>query len=126
MLNLRTVDREGLAKKIIGLAIGIHKEIGPGFPEKIYQRALGISLKQGNVAFEKEKKFRILLRNELLGYQLIDFLVENELVVEIKAIEEIKNLHISQVVSYLKATSKRLGLILNFGQAKLQIKRVIL
>ena len=115
-----------LTKNIIGIGIEVHKKIGPGFTEKIYQRAFEILLKNKKIQFKREKRFNIIFENKTIGWQTVDFIIEDKLIVELKALETINNLHISQTLSYLKATNNKLGLILNFGQSKLQIKRVIL
>ena len=120
------MNREALTNKVIGVGIDVHKQIGPGYAEKIYQRAFVLALKKSELRFEREKRFGIHFEGKLIGYQTIDFLIEKELVVELKAQESINNYHIAQTLSYLKATKKKLGLVLNFGQAKLEIKRVIL
>ena len=115
-----------ITKKIIGEAIGVHKKLGPGFPEKVYQRALALVLKKTELKFIQEKKFYIKFMGKNIGYEFVDFLIENAVVVEIKAISEITNIQIAQVVSYLKGTNKNVGLILNFAKSKLEIKRVII
>jgi len=120
-----TIDElNKLTNKIIGIAIDIHRALGPGFVEKIYQRAMYIDLKNNSILFEREKKAAVRFKNALLGYQNLDFIIENELVVEIKAVSKISEIHMAQVLSYLKATNKKLGLILNFANPKIEIKRV--
>lgn len=114
-----------LTEKIIGVAIDVHKELGSGFPEKIYQRALKIAFKHGGLKFFPEKRFEVEFMGKNVGYEVVDFLVENTVVVEIKAISEITNIQVGQVVSYLKATKRSIGLILNFAKSKLDIKRVV-
>ena len=122
------MDREHLDRltnKIIGLAIEVHKELGPGFDEKIYSRALDAEFSNGDIVFDKEKLIEVKYKNQKMGEHRVDFLVENELVIELKAVDRIVDVHMAQVLSYLKAIDKRLGLVLNFGAGKLQIKRVV-
>ena len=121
---MTTEQLNKLSNKIIGIAIDIHKELGPGFVEKIYQRAMYLELKNSSINFEREKKVDIRFKKALLGYQALDFIIERELIIEIKAVSEINKIHMAQMLSYLKATSKKLGLILNFANDKLEIKRM--
>lgn len=118
-------ELEKLAKKIIGIAIGIHKAIGPGCLEKIYQRVFYLELKGLGVALDREVKIPIKWKRALAGYQVVDFIIAKELLIEVKAVSETQDLHKAQMLSYLKIADKRLGLILNFGREKLEIKRVV-
>ena len=115
-----------LTEKIIGAAINVHKKLGPGYPEKIYQRALSEEFKKQEVPFNREEKFRVFYGDKDVGYEIMDFCAYNKIAIELKAMREIMDLHAKQLVSYLKGRKLRLGLILNFGKSKLEIKRVIL
>ena len=115
-----------LTVKIIGAAINVHKELGPGHPEKIYQRALSEELKKQEIPFNREEKFRVFYNNKDIGYEVMDFCAYDKIAIELKAVREIIDLHSKQLVSYLKGRRLRLGLILNFGKSKIEIKRVIL
>jgi|SRR5579872_6839048 len=117
---------EELTKKVIGAAITVHKTLGPGFPEKVYQKALVEEFLKQNITFSREKRVEIYYEDKLVGYEIMDFCVDNKLVIELKIGPKILDIHSKQVVSYLKAMKYRLGLILNFGTSKLEIKRVIL
>jgi GxxExxY protein len=114
-----------LSNRIIGLAIGIHKKLGPGFQEKIYQEALLKEFKKGGMEYEKQKVIRVDYEGQSLGNQRIDLLVDEEIILEIKACTKIIPIHRDQVISYLKTANKQLGLILNFGRSRLEIKRVV-
>lgn len=105
-----------LSKIVIGEAIEVHRELGAGLLESAYQACLFYALAERGLKVEKEKSMPVKFRNVELdcGYR-IDLLVENELVVELKAVEELNNLHMAQVMSYLKMGSFRLGLLLNFN-----------
>ena len=116
---------ENLVNKIIGIGIRIHKTIGAGFVEKIYQRILYLEFKKLKIKFTREEKISIKWNDNIVGYQVVDFKMEDKLLIEIKAVSKIEVVHIAQMVSYLKAANIRLGLILNFGTATLEIKRVI-
>ena len=115
-----------LTKKIIGAAINVHKILGPGYPEKIYQRALLEEFKKQGVPFVREERFRVFYDDKDVGYETVDFCVYDKIIIELKAAREIMDLHSKQVVSYLRGTKLKLGLILNFGKSKLEIKRIIL
>lgn len=117
-------ELDKLANKIIGKAIEIHKTLGPGFVEKIYSKALSYELSKNNIKFIKEKNIRVRYKELLLGNQRVDFLIEDVLILELKAVSSIGGIHLAQMLSYLKTTDKRLGLILNFARETLEIKRV--
>ena len=114
-----------LTEKIIGIAIEIHKKLGPGFAEKIYQRVLYLELKKTALKFEREYKIVVMWGKAIVGYHIVDFYAESQLLVELKATSEIQDIHKYQLLSYLKAANKPLGLLLNFGSPTLTIKRVI-
>lgn len=113
-----------LTEEIIGLAIKVHKRIGPGFREKYYQRAMYLELQKTNLKFEREKKIRIPYGKVTLGYHVVDFIIEGKVIVELKSIKELTSVEVGQLTSYLRLTSCKVGLLLNFGQPTLEIKRV--
>ncbi len=121
----RRYPESGLTDKIIGVAISVHRNLKTGFVEKIYQRALYLELKNLRLKVEREKKVSLAYKKAIIGYAQPDFIIDDRVVVEIKAISELKDIHKSQLLSYLKLTKKRVGLILNFGKSVLEIKRVI-
>jgi GxxExxY protein len=125
-MNIEKYKHKLLTKKIIGCGIEVHKELGPGFLESIYHKALIEEFLIKNINHETEKEVKISYKNKQIGIHKIDLYVENKIVVELKAVTEISDVHISQVVSYLKATGQTVGLILNFAKSTLDIKRVIL
>lgn len=120
-----TSDLNKLTEKVIGIAINIHKQLGPGLAEKIYQRVLYLELQQTDLEFERECKIVVKWGGAIVGYHIVDFKINDILIVEIKATGEIQELHKYQLLSYLKAAHKPLGLLLNFGAPVLEIKRVI-
>lgn len=113
-----------LANKVIGVAIDIHKSLGPGFTEKIYAKAVVHDLQENGIQCETEKSIQIRYKNLLLGQQRIDLIAEDELIIEFKNVPKIQGVHLKQMLSYLKVANKRLGLILNFNNSQLEIKRV--
>jgi len=114
-----------LSHRIIGIAIEVHKKLGPGFQEKIYEEALLKEFEKSLIEFEKQKVIRVDYDGFGLGNQRIDLLVDGEIILEIKACTKIIPIYRDQLISYLKTTNKKLGLILNFGRRKLEIKRVV-
>ena len=114
-----------LTGKIIGAALKVHKKLGPGFVEKVYHRALATELRRNSLKIRSQAKTDILYEGGRVGFQAIDFIVENKVVLELKAVSEILDVHVSQVISYLKAAGPEIGLILNFAKSKLEIRRVI-
>lgn len=113
-----------LSEQIIGCAIDVHKVLGPGFGEKMYARALAHEFKKHGMSFIQEELIRVKYDGVLLGTQRLDFTVADKIVLEVKAVYDLNNFHMAQLLSYLKATGKRLGLLLNFSRPRLQIRRV--
>ena len=118
-------DLNDLSRRIIGLAIDVHKKLGPGFQEKIYEQALLREFENIGIVFETQKVVRVDYNGIGLGNQRIDLVVGGELILEIKACSKIIPIHRDQLISYLKTADRRLGLVLNFGRSKLEIKRVV-
>lgn len=116
-----------IARLVIGAAIAVHAELGPGFLEKIYEEALCRELAKRGIKFERQKRFDVRYAGEVVGEAIVDLFVEGRLVVELKAVDVIHPIHIAQVISYLKTIDEPLGLLLNFQAALLKdgIKRVV-
>ncbi|MBB6111167.1 GxxExxY protein [Mucilaginibacter lappiensis] len=110
--------------KIIGCAMQIHKTLGCGFQEAIYQRALAIEMKIAGLSFEREKEMSIFYRDELIGNRRVDFFIEECVMLELKAVETIIDLHKNQAINYLEAYNLADGLLINFGGISLDFKRV--
>ncbi len=112
---------------IIGLCMEIHNTLGKGFSEAIYSEALEIELKLNGVPFEREKKFDVYYKDNLLSKKYYeDFVIDNKIILELKAIETISSSHVKQTLNYLAVSNLKLGLIINFGEDKLNYKRVVL
>ncbi len=116
---------ENLSKKIIGAAIKVHKTLGPGFLEGIYEEALKVEFGKIGLYFEFQKEIRIEYLGVLVGTHRLDLLVENQIVVELKAVKEMADIHFAQLRSYLKATGLKVGLLLNFAKPTLEVKRIV-
>jgi len=121
-INGSNRSEDALAKRIIGLSMEIHRTLGCGFLESIYCNALAIELKNNGIAFEREKRFHVVYKDTEIGYFDADFLIENHLVVELKAVESLAVAHSVQLVNYLAAGKLDLGLLLNFGAKSLEFK----
>ncbi|MRX48257.1 GxxExxY protein [Pedobacter puniceum] len=116
--------KDTLTHKIIGYCYEVHKELGSGFLEKIYARALILQFSKENLKFEYEKEFTVLFQGQSVGKFRCDFLVENKIIVELKSVTGIMpKLFQSQVISYLKASKVKTGLLINFGNTSCEVKR---
>jgi GxxExxY protein len=113
-----------LTAKIIGCAIEVHKKLGNGFQEVIYQRALEIEMCLMNISFNREFDMPIFYKGEQIGTRRVDFLVENIISVELKAISQIEDVHFAQAINYLEAYNLEIGLLINFGEMSLKFKRL--
>ena len=116
---------EELSKKIIGAAIKVHRELGPGFLENIYEEALKIEFSEHNLNYVSQKEIKIKYLGNEIGLHRLDLLVENKIIVELKAVKEFTDIHFAQLRSYLKATGLKTGLLLNFSKSTLEIRRVV-
>ncbi len=117
-----------LTEQVIGAALAVHRELGPGFLESIYTHALRLELFARAIPFECEKPVAVIYRGVEIPGQRVDFLVGSRLIVEVKAVTAIEPIHVAQVLSYLKTTKLRLGLLINFHERMLAhgIRRVAL
>ena len=118
------MDIEELIRKVIGAAINVHRELGPGFLESVYEEALAVELERQGIRLEKQKVIPILYLGKKVGEHRLDMLVEDCLIVENKAVSELDPIFFIIVRSYLKAAGKRDALLLNFATMPLTIKRV--
>ena len=119
---------DDLARKLIGAAIEVHRALGPGYIESVYEEALCIELENQNVPFQRQVKVAVEYKGKRVGEGRLDLLVANILPVELKAVESLAAIHQAQLISYLKMTHLQLGLLINFNVPFLKngIKRVIL
>ncbi len=115
-----------LTARIIGYCFKLHTEIGPGHVEKVYHNGLITILKKEKVVFESEKRYKLFYQNEVIGSFKADLVIENKLIVELKSLERvIPEVFYRQTVSYLRSAKIPLGLIVNFGTNRCQIKRIV-
>ena len=120
-------DVEDVMTRVIGACIEVHRHLGPGFLESIYYRAVCIELRERGLAHEVEKAVNVTYKGHHLHGQRLDLVVESRVVLEIKAVSQLEQIHSSQVVSYLKATGLRAGLLANFNSVvmKAGIRRIV-
>ncbi|MBU4444249.1 MAG: GxxExxY protein [Candidatus Marinimicrobia bacterium] len=114
-----------LTGKIIGCAMEVHNFLGNGFQEVIYQRALAIEMRYQGLEFSREHEMEIFYKGEQIGTRRVDFFVEGKIMVELKAVVQIEDVHLAQAINYLEAYSLDIGLLINFGNTSLQFKRVM-
>jgi|SRR3989339_199100 len=113
-----------LTSKIIKCAMTVHSTLGNGFQEVIYQRALEIEMRLEGIDFKREFEMPIFYRGEHIGTRRVDFLVENVVSVELKAITKLEDVHFAQAINYLEAYNLEIGLLINFGERSLNFKRL--
>jgi GxxExxY protein len=102
-------------RSTIGCCIAVHRELGPGLRERIYSRAVAIELAAAGIAFEREKKYPVTYRGQLLCDQHLDFVVANTVVLEVKSVEQFAPIHHTQIVNYMRVAKLRVGLLINFN-----------
>ena len=119
------LEHEELTGEIIGAAIEVHRALGPGFIESIYENALVIALRKRGLKVEQQVEIEIVFEGEKVGKHRLDLYVENEIVIDLKAVKELDEIHFAVLKSQLRAAGRRHGLLLNFAKTILQAKRVI-
>jgi len=120
----RLVDSE-LTRKIIGCAMEVHRVLGNGFQEVVYQRALALEMTAKALEFSREHEMPIYYKGTEVGTRRVDFLVEGRVMVELKAITQLEDVHLAQAINYLEAYQLELGPLINFGGRSLDVKRVM-
>jgi len=121
---VQTMMHEDLTRRIIGCAMEVHKRLGNGFQEVIYQRALQVEMNFVGLNFEREMEMAIFYRDTEIGTRRVDFFVEGKIMVELKAIIKLEDVHLAQAMNYLEAYKMEIGLLINFGAKSLEFKRV--
>ena len=119
------LQHETLTEEIIGCAIEVHKKLGPGFLESIYENAFIIELQKQNLQVERQREVVIKYDSVEIGRHRLDLIIDDTIVVELKAIKNVEDVHFAIVKSYLKALGKEHGLIINFSKKVIEVKRVI-
>jgi GxxExxY protein len=121
-------DTESIVSRVIGCALAVHRELGPGYLESIYASALALELTANSLAFERERAVSVNYRGTLIPGQRVDFIVANAVIVEIKSVSRLEPIFQAKLISYLKTTGLRAGLLINFNTALLKegLKRLVL
>ena len=114
-----------ITRKVIGCAMKVHRQLGNGFQEVIYQRALAIEMRNEGLEFEREREMDIRYNGIFIGTRRVDFLVADAVMVELKAITEVTEANKAQIINYLEAYELEIGLLINFGNKSLEFKRFI-
>ena len=113
-----------ITQKIIGCAMKVHSTLGNGFQEVIYQRCLAIEMEKQGLGFVREQEQTIYYEGVEVGTRRVDFFVENKILVELKAVIKLENVHLAQAINYLEAFNLEVGLLINFGSTSLEFKRL--
>ena len=121
-------ETEDVIKKVIGACIEVHRQLGPGFLEVAYHRAVCIELKERGISYEKGKRVVVSYKGSPVSNQSIDLIVKSRVLVELKAVSQLEEIHGAQVLSYLRATGLRAGLLINFNKPVLRagLRRIVL
>ncbi len=127
-MNEPRSEVDQLAHQVIGAAIEVHRVLGPGYLESVYEEALAVELELRGIAFARQVGMAVNYKGKMVGEGRLDFLVGRDLVVELKAVEALAPIHHAQVISYLKATGHSLGLLINFNVRVLKdgLQRIVL
>lgn len=122
-----TTPYDAITYKIIGCVMGIHRELGPGLKEKTYQKALEEAISRASLSYEAQKFYPVHTdpdQQQLIGFYIPDLVIEDSVIVELKALNGIDNNHLAQVISYLAISGMQIGLLINFGERSLRYRRV--
>ena len=122
----KTIIYKDLSYKIIELALEVHNELGCGFLEKVYENALMILLDGEGIPAKQQAPADVYFQHKVVGQYFVDILVDNKVILELKTVEAIANIHKAQLLNYLRATGIKLGLILNFAKPRFEYKRLVL
>jgi GxxExxY protein len=122
----REILHKDLSYKIVGLAMQIHSELGFGFLEKVYENSMMVLFRRENIMAKQQAPISVSFEGEIVGDYYADILIEDKIILELKAIEKITDAHKAQVLNYLKATGLKLAIIINFGKQRLEYERIVL
>lgn len=114
-----------LTYKIVGCAMEVHSVLGFGFLEKVYENALMVELRNANIPAVQQQAVKVQYKGEIVGDYIADIVVDNKIILELKSARAICDEHVAQMLNYLKATGFELGLLINFGEHKLEYKRLV-
>lgn len=114
-----------LSYRIIGILFEVYNQLGPGYHEKYYQKAIASGFEKSELSFKREVYCPVFFKNDNIGCYFLDFLIENKIVLEIKKGDRFSKRNIDQTIAYLKANNLKLGIIANFGNKELKFKRIV-
>ena len=120
-----STDNDALTEKIIGAAYSVANILGFGFLEKVYENALAVELKALGMKVEQQKPVSVFYKGVNVGDYIADLLIEDSVLIELKSVKNLSDIHKSQLLNYLVATNKSVGLLINFGSPRIEIKRVL-
>ena len=120
------MDINDITYAINGAVFEVNKVLGPGFLEKVYENALLIELRERGLEAENRVPIKVFYKNEVVGEYIADILVEEKVILELKAVDRLEKIHEAQILNYLKATGVQIGLLINFTHPKAEIKRMVL
>lgn len=123
--NKPNIIYQDLSYQIMGAIFEVHKELGPGFLESVYEKALLLELTSRGMKVDVEKVFDLTYKGKKIGTHRLDLIIEDKIVVELKTVERFAPPHTAQLLSYLKASGHRLGILVNFSRAKVESRRVV-
>ncbi|MBC8401444.1 MAG: GxxExxY protein [Candidatus Marinimicrobia bacterium] len=114
-----------MSYRIVGCAMEVHKVLGAGFLESVYEEVLKVEFRENNISYESQKSFPVIYKNVSVKDFVCDLVVDEKIIVELKAIKKISDIERAQVLNYLKVTGYKLGLLINFGQTSLKFERLV-
>ncbi len=120
------MDTNSITERIIGSAFTVANKLGPGFLEKVYENALSIELQRADLRVIQQSPIEVYYEGHVVGEFIADLVVEDSIIVELKAIKALNDIHMAQCLNYLRATNRKTALLLNFGNPKIQVKRISL
>jgi len=124
-MNEKDYKHSDVTRRIIGAAMKVHSTLGNGFQEVIYQRALAIEMAKQGLSFERELEMYVYYDEQQIGTRRVDFFVEDKVMVELKALTKLEDVHLAQAINYLEAYRMEVGLLINFGAKSLEYRRVV-
>lgn len=124
--NSKNIIYKELSYKIVGLAMEVYNKLGSGFLEKVYENALMVLLNKNGVSAQQQAPVKVYFEGKVIGDYYADILVDNKIILELKTVDKISDVHRGQVLNYLRATGLRLAMILNFGKSSFEYERLVI
>lgn len=124
--NLNQVHYKEISYKIVGIAMKVYNTLGYGFLEKVYENSMMVRFRKDGIKAEQQKAIKVYFEDEVVGDYVADILVEDSVIVELKTVDKISDVHKAQVLNYLKSTKLKLGIIVNFSKNQVEYTRLVL